>query len=608
MASIPVPPPRPAGVLRQAALFAARVVAIGRWRMALALAQTVLLGVTAGAGLLVLIPLVSLTGVDAEFQDLGLARRVSDAFAWMGAPVTLPLVLAVFLAVTIGQALLARWQAHVSFDLHRAVMATLREELYDAIVSCRWVFFSRLRSTDLSYALTTLAHTAGAGVHQLIALGSGCTVAAAHLAIAVYLSPAATAAALGGGVVLGWLLHRDTRQARALAEVYLADSSALHGASVEHLQSFKTMKSVGAERQSARLFRAANERLAATQRRSIVNDQRQRFTFEVGSALVLVVMVVLALRVAHLSTGALLLLLYTFARLMPRVFGVQQNFVQVVHAVPAFLEVHHLTARLREAREPAAAGRPAATLRLEQALSVRRVSFDYGALPVVRDLSLEIPAGRLTALVGASGSGKTTVLDLLMGLLTPASGEILVDGRPLETHPDWRRHVGYVSQESFLFNDTVRANLLWARPDASDASLRAALERASARDFVDALEHGMDTRLGDRGCRLSGGERQRLALARALLGEPTLIILDEATNALDRRNEDRLLDALEALMPEVTIVMVAHRMSCVSRADLVYVLEEGRIVESGTPDALLAQSRRFRELQAVTAATTAAAG
>ena len=209
-------------------------------------------------------------------------------------------------------------------------------------------------------------------------------------------------------------------------------------------------------------------------------------------------------------------------------------------------------------------------------MRLESVSFGYEdvAEPALGSVTLRIPAGRTTAIVGPSGSGKSTLADLLLGLIVPAEGRVLVDETPLtpELLPAWRDQIGYVPQDSFHFHDTVRANLLWARPEASEAELQEALEVAAA-GFVTRLPQGLDTVLGDRGVRLSGGERQRIALARALLRRPAMLILDEATSSLDSENERRVQDAIERLHGRLTILVITHRLTTVRLADSIHVLD-----------------------------------
>jgi ATP-binding cassette subfamily C protein len=184
-------------------------------------------------------------------------------------------------------------------------------------------------------------------------------------------------------------------------------------------------------------------------------------------------------------------------------------------------------------------------------------------------------------------------------LIEPAQGRILVDGKPLERGMlgDWRARIGYVPQDTFLLHDSVRANLRWARPDATEAQLWRALELAAADTFVRNLPEGLDTVVGDRGVLVSGGERQRLSLARALVRSPKILILDEATSALDSENEDRIRQAIDRLHHQMTIVVITHRLATTRAADVIHVLEDGRLVESGTWQALMGRSSsRFRIL------------
>jgi ATP-binding cassette subfamily C protein len=207
------------------------------------------------------------------------------------------------------------------------------------------------------------------------------------------------------------------------------------------------------------------------------------------------------------------------------------------------------------------------------------VSFRHGEndARALTDVSLRLPAGSLTVLSGPSGAGKSTLLDLLAGLLMPDRGKIWIDERELTVGlaPAWRRSIAYVLQESFLFHDTIRANLLVAKPDASESQLLEALASAGAAKFVDALPRRMDTIVGARGARFSGGERQRLALARALLRNPALLILDEPTSSLDAHNEQMVLDGIAELRGRLTMVLVTHRPERLGAADQALRLENG---------------------------------
>jgi ATP-binding cassette subfamily B protein len=227
------------------------------------------------------------------------------------------------------------------------------------------------------------------------------------------------------------------------------------------------------------------------------------------------------------------------------------------------------------------------------------VSFSYSDdVPTIDGLTLEALPGETIALVGATGAGKSTVLNLLTRFYDPTAGRILVDGIPLDTiSKEWLRdQLGYVTQESFLFNTTLRENLLLARQDATDDELWAALDAANASTFVRASAEGLDTVAGERGSRFSGGEKQRLSIARALLKNPPLLLLDEATSALDNHTERLVQQALENLRADRTCFVIAHRLSTVQKADRICVLHHGKLIEQGTHDDLLALGGAYAKL------------
>ena len=221
-----------------------------------------------------------------------------------------------------------------------------------------------------------------------------------------------------------------------------------------------------------------------------------------------------------------------------------------------------------------------------------------GSGPVLSDVSLVVEPGQTVALVGPSGAGKTTITSLVARLYDPTTGTVRINGVPLTeaTDASLRSVVGMVTQEAHLFHDTIRGNLLYARPGATEQEIWEVLEQARIRDLVTALPEGLETVVGDRGHRLSGGEKQRIALARLLLKAPGLLILDEATAHLDSESEAAVQRALDAALAQRTALVIAHRLSTVRSADLILVVDGGRIVERGTHAALLGRSGLYADL------------
>lgn len=219
--------------------------------------------------------------------------------------------------------------------------------------------------------------------------------------------------------------------------------------------------------------------------------------------------------------------------------------------------------------------------------------------PVLRDFTLDLPAGKVTALVGASGGGKTTAASLLYRFYEPQTGTIEIDGVPIGQirRSELRDHIGLVPQDTILFNGTIRENILYGRLGATDAEVEEAARAANVHEFVQGFADGYQTMIGERGVTLSGGQRQRVAIARALLKDPRILILDEATSALDARSESLVREALERLMQGRTTLVIAHRLTTIKNADQIAVLDEGHIVETGTHAELLRHAGRYAELQ-----------
>lgn len=568
----------------------------------LVLALMIGLSFTEWVGVLLLVPLLSLVGLDVDQGAVGrLAEAVTTAFGAIGLQPTLPLVLGVYVTVVAVRTLLQHWESVAATELDQGLVLHLRRRLYSAVAHSPWLFFARRRATDFTHALTTELDRVSTATSMLLRLIAQLLVGSVYLLLALRISPAVTGVTLASGALLLLLLRRGNERTRREGERLSKAGSAVFAAIGEHLGGMKTAKSYGAEDRNVEIVSRLSSNLADTYIATNRNYASTLAWFNLGSVLILSLVVYIAIQLLDLSAAGILLLLFIFARLVPRFSAIQQSYQYFVNSLPAFVGVTRLTAECEQQTE--LRGSEAESVDLRESIRLERVSFRYpgtGDAPTIAHLDLTIPARRTTAIVGPSGAGKSTVADLVMALIFPQSGRILVDGSPLspEHIHGWRKRIGYVPQDTFLFHDTVRANLLWARPDAAEEELSEALRLAAADSFVALLPQGLETVIGDRGVLLSGGERQRLALARALLRKPALLILDEATSALDSENEQRIQRAIEELHGRTTILVITHRLSTIRDADIIYVLEGGRLVESGSWRELIgAPHGRFRELR-----------
>lgn len=597
------PSPRRGIVTAQSALlttrtFARALVTVLGWRLLPATTLPVLRGFTEGAGILLLVPLLGEIGLDTDRGAPGrLAASVGWAFGALGLPLTLVSILAAVTVVSSAQAALAHWQFLLHPTLDRLMLTHYRTRLFDACVHVRWTFAVRGRVSDRVHALMTEVNQVSMLTYQVFALLAGAMLLLVYLAVAFRLSAVITTLVLGLGAVLLWCQRSATTRSTGAAAAYTEAGAELHHVTSESLAGLKTVRSYGAEARTSARVRALDARMAGAYLDVMRGYALTRLWFDAGSTVGLVIVLYVALAVLQVSTATLVLLVLLFARLLPRIAALQAGAQHCRAALPGFARVLEQLDAHEGQREPAHA-RPAPPL--THAIRMDGVSFRYAPddPDVLMQADLTIAAGQTTAIVGVSGAGKSTLADLLMGLLAPTSGRILVDDVPLvpEAWADWRQRVAYVAQDPVLFNDTIRENLLWAEPGATEAELRRALDDAAAQ-FVHGLPQGLDTEIGDRGARLSGGERQRLALARALLRRPSVLILDEATSSLDAEHEQRILQAVERLHGRVTIVLITHRLARVRQADVIHVLEGGCVIESGSWTDLLARPHgRFRQL------------
>jgi len=591
------PPPRAS--LRA---FAASLWAMDRRLVASSAALTLLAPLVEAAGVLALVPLLGAVGLPSAQGGAGrLAGFTARMLSMVGLRQTLVTALGVFVLVTAAQAVVQRAQILAGYHLELEVSLHYRRRLYAAIAGARWLHFTRIRGSDLLQALTHECDRIGHAASNLLSVLTMALVAAAYFGLALHVSAAASLVAAGCGALLMVALRGYSRAVRRHGEGLSRAHKEMTAAAGEHLQSMKVVKSYGAEERNAALFGAAAEHAAAVHLGAarVYSDSRALFTL--GSVVLLALVTWVAVALLGLPGTSALLLAFIFFRLVPRLQNLMQMHQTLLHDLPAWESVTRRVERMEAERERLSpAGAPHA---LAEGIRFQGVRFGYpeAGRDAVAGVDLCIPACRTTAIVGPSGSGKTTVADLVMGLVRPDAGRVVVDGRELDEGwmRGWRQGIGYVAQDTVLFHDSVRENLRWARPEATDEELWEALRAAAADGFVGALAQGLETVVGDRGVRLSGGERQRLALARALLRRPALLILDEATSALDTENERRIRDAIGALHGRVTILLITHRLSSVRDADTIHVMEAGQLVESGDWSALMDRpAGRFRALWA----------
>jgi ATP-binding cassette subfamily C protein len=544
---------------------------------------SVIAGIMEGVSLTLLAPLVGLLG-NAKPQS-GLVAAVGRSFAAFGLPLSLEVLIAGFVVVMVVRALVTSARDLALETLSSRFIEVLRTQLYDVIVRADWSFVARQRISNLSKALTTDVETVGHGTQFFFRFAALGTLALVQVAVALAFAPLLTAAVLACGLLIAigaWRWRRNTFRA---SQMFGQAQQSAYDEMNDCLAALKLAKSHNAEDYNRIRFRAADTAqhryyLAVVRK----NAETQTLT-QVSAALALGIFVYAGASVFGLNAAELLLLIFVFARLMPTLAEIQNSTNVVQLMLPIYDKLMRLMSACAAAREhlPDSA---------EDRLTVRReirvagLNFNYSGVrgtSVLRGLDMTIPAHSIVAISGASGAGKSTLADMLLGLLVPDSGNISIDGAPLTPArlAAWRRSVAYIPQDIVLFNETIRANVLWGSYESADKDVENALAQTGMAEIIAAMPQGVETVIGERGNQLSGGQRQRLALARALLRQPTLLILDEATNALDEDSESSIWTLLERLRSTTTILIIAHRDSTLRKADYVAVMENGVISQFG---------------------------
>ena len=436
----------------------------------------------------------------------------------------------------------------------------------------------------------------GTGIVQLV---GGVVTAVLALGILLWLNWVMTVVIIGMLALFGWGMAVAFNRLRPIFRERGKIQAEITGRLNETLGGVRVVKAYGTERREQVVFTKGVHRLFRNIASSItgVSLTTSASTVVVGlvGLLILVVGGPAVLR-GTMTVGSLFSYVFFVGLLAAPVVGIASIGTQISEALAGLDRIREILGTPTELEEDARRA-PLGALRGNVAFD--HVSFEYRAgVPVLKGIVLDAPAGSTTALVGSSGSGKSTLVSLVMAFNRPTSGRVLVDGRDLDAIRlgDYRAALGVVLQDNFLFDGTVAENIAFSRPTATRDEIVGAARQANCDEFVRGFPEGYDTVVGERGVKLSGGQRQRIAIARALLADPRILILDEATSSLDSESEALIQEALARLRGGRTTFVIAHRLSTIRSADQIVVLEHGAIVERGTHAELMALGGRYREL------------
>jgi ABC-type multidrug transport system fused ATPase/permease subunit len=515
------------------------------------------------------------------------------------AEILLPLALGVLVAMLI--------QAGASFALARVVsvaaqraIADLRVDVQQHVLRLPTSYFDNTKSGVLIARIMTdpegIRNLVGTGIIQLV---GGLFTALLALGVLLWLNWQLT---LGTVVLLsafGVVMAVAFRKLRPIFRERNKITAEVTGRLTETLGGVRLVKVYGAEQREQGVFQEGVLRLYSNIARTITGTSLVSALSAViigGVSVVIMLFGGRAVLAGEMTPGDLLFYTIMVGMMAGPLVGIANIGTQISEAFAGLDRIRELR---DEKTEDAAEAGKAPLPEVDGDVAFDDVAFAYReGTPVLEGISFHAPAGTTTALVGPSGGGKSTLIGLILAFHMPDGGTIRVDGKDLSRVriADYRRQLGVVMQDNFLFDGTVRDNIAFSRPGATDAQIREAARVANADEFIDRFDDGYDTIVGERGVKLSGGQRQRIAIARAILADPRILILDEATSSLDSESEALIRDGLRKLREGRTTFVIAHRLSTIRSADLILVLDRGRVVERGTHDELLRQGGLYRTL------------
>jgi ABC-type multidrug transport system fused ATPase/permease subunit len=567
------------------------------WRFPVLVVWTALVGISEGISVILLLPLLNRVGIVAASGQSVTTNLIDKGLALVGANSTGE-ILALVVVVASIQAALSVALNWWTVRLARSYQSQRQLEMFGAFMRAKWTFITDRKAGEMTNAIVTESERLGRAFTICLSLLGSAVVAVIYVLLSAFIAWQATLSLIGFALAVGLAMTRFYRKSYALGASLAPLNSQLQSLLDEQFAGAKFIKASAGIDRATKQVEPLVRQLGEVNAFASVMPGTVRSVLEYIALISVALILVVASKGLGVAPGNVVIVLALFGRLFPRVTTVQAQLYALNANVHALEAINKLQAAAEaEAERQDGSSEP---LKIDHpaALTVRNVQVRFGERVVLDRINLMLPIPGLLAVVGRSGAGKSTLVHTLLGLVEPSLGSIQLGNYDLASAPlgTWRRSIGYVPQETILFHASIRDNLTLVNSTASDTDVETACRRAHALDFINLLPEGFDTIIGDQGVKLSGGQRQRLGIARALLPDPALLIMDEPMSSLDNQSEAELLRALEELRKHMGIVLVAHRLAAARAADIICVFEAGRIVESGTWDELMARRTRFHAL------------
>ena len=524
---------------------------------------------------------------DDTLPQGGVWRGLHGLYDTLGVTMNLPSLLVGVLVMIIVAQVLIYFERSQAIKIREKFTVYLRQETFKSYVGADIAYLQSAGRGNMVNALTTETVKAAEAIHSLIEFTARCLLIAVYVGVLLLISWQTYLGGMAIVVVASLLVQYQIRKATKLGNTLVELRNQFQTIVVERLEGARLVKLTAKEDQEQAHFQKVSSGLSTFAHRLATNRAQIRLIMEptiVGGGLLVLY---LSVEFLNISLAQLAIFMYILVRLAPEALNLNTLWQGIAAGEASLKSVQY---SLRESGDSTTiynGSKP--FMGLNSGITFENVSCSYDhSQPVLQHIDMTIPQGKLTVIMGPSGVGKSTLLDLLVRLGDPTEGRILLDNTDLKEFDlnSLRPYIGMASQDVMLFSETIMANLKYGHPDVIDEQVVEAAHKANALQFIRALPEGFNTILGHRGLTLSGGERQRLALARALVGDPELLLLDEVTNNLDSESRQLIHTTIREAAKDRTVVVSTHDLALIELADKVVVLEEGKVVEEGTPQQL----------------------
>lgn len=564
--------------------FAARLISAWPRETAVILGAFLLAGLMEGIGVTTVLPLLTIL-MPKDSAPGPVSEFVNQAFALTGLTPGIGPILSLIVVMLTAKAVISYFAAERVGYITSQIAKELRLRLIRALLRAKWQHFGSLAVGRSANAIGTEAQRAANSYQNLCRAMADFVQVAVYVVLALFISWKITVGAVAAGLVIIYALKKLIMMARRAGQEQTRLFSSILARVTDTMSGVKALKAMGRESFFEKILVSEVSELADAQRREHLATQILLISREPAVALILAAGLYAAVTFMGAPLSTLFVLAFMFFRVVSKLTILQSSYQRVAVLESAYWSLL-LAIEEAESLEEKDFGGGQAVPALAQSLRLDRISFSHasgrnGAAAVLHDVCATFPARSFNAVIGPSGAGKTTLMDILAGLYAPDEGRVLIDEVPLESVSltGWRRALGYLPQECLLFHDSVFQNISLGDPAITREQAQAALRQAGAWDFIAALPEGLDTVVGERGSRFSGGQRQRIAIARALATGPKLLLLDEPTSAMDEETERQFLETVKALSRSVTVVAITHNPAVVKYADHVFRIESGRMEE-----------------------------